>query len=414
MNKKEPSGAPVFDINTIYESMKDKLLSLINNTAAGVAGAAILLLLAFALHIGGLGNEPASQPQATQATATAPQEFTQAPAPAGAAMTPEQIFQKYGDSAVEIDSTFQSQGGGFFNMGQQPAEQGIGSGFVVSKDGYILTDAHVVANSGSQTGGPAGKAAKVQIKFRDGKTVQAQVVGYDLTSSDVALLKVDPKGLNLVPAVLGDSDKVQVGEPVVAIGSPFGVYSSSLTAGVVSAVNRTVESPEQGFTINNAIQTDAAINRGNSGGPLFNSQGQVIGLNEQIATTSGGSEGVGFAVPINIAKKVEAQIIKTGQVQYAFMGVVGQTVDSDLAKTQRLSVDHGALLTEVQSGSPAEKAGLKQGDVITAIDGQNMNTMEDVTAYLVQKKPGDKIKVTYTRGKDSHDANLQLGQRPTS
>ncbi len=401
--------------------MKDKILSLINNTAAGVAGAAIFLLLAFALHIGGLGNQAAAPAQPAQTGAAAPREFTQASAPpAGTTMNAEQIFQKYGDSAVEVDSTFQAQGGegGFFNTGQQPAQEGVGSGFVASKDGYILTNAHVVANTGDiQQGGfggsPAEKASKVQVKFRDGKTAQAQVVGYDLTSSDVAVLKVDPKGLNLVPAVLGDSDQLKVGEPVVAIGSPFGVYSSSLTAGVVSAVNRTVESPQQGFTINNAIQTDAAINRGNSGGPLFNSRGEVIGLNEQIATTSGGSEGVGFAVPINIAKKVEAQIIKTGHVQYAFMGVVGQTVDKDLAKTQALSVDHGALLTEVQSGSPADKAGLKQGDIITAIDSQTMNSMEDITAYLVQKKPGDKIKVTYTRGKDSHDTDLTLGQRPT-
>lgn len=404
--------------------MKDKILSLINSTAAGVAGAAIFLLIAFALHIGGIGKEAASTSQPAQTAASALQEFTQAPAPSGANMTPQQIFQKYGDSAVEIDSTFQSQSGqgDIFNMGQQPAEQGIGSGFVVSKDGYILTNAHVIANTGSGQGGlgqgglggPAEKASKVQVKFKNGKTAQAQVVGYDLTSSDVAVLKVDPAGLNLVPSVLGDSNDVQVGEPVVAIGSPFGVYSSSLTAGVVSAVNRTVESPQQGFTINNAIQTDAAINRGNSGGPLFNSRGEVIGLSEQIATTSGGSEGVGFAVPINIAKQVEAQVIKTGHVQYAFMGVVGQTVDKGLAQTQGLSVAHGALLTEVQSGSPAEKAGLKQGDIITAIDGHAMSSMDDITAYLVQKKPGDKIKVTYTRSKDSRDADLTLGQRPTN
>ena len=396
--------------------MRKGILDVINSAAAGFAGAAVLLLLAFALHWGGLGQDRQAQQSATAAsgdTGTATQQLTAAPAP-GSTMSPEQIYQKYAESAVQIVSTFPSSSSDFF-QNSQGTQQGIGFGFVISSDGYILTNAHVVTDDSSvQSGGSSVKASEVEVDFTDGKKAKAQIVGYDLTSSDVAVLKVDPKGLNLVPAVLGDSDKVQVGEPVVAIGSPFGVYSSSLTSGVVSAVNRSVESPQAGFTINNAIQTDAAINRGNSGGPLFDDHGEVIGLNEQIATTSGGSEGVGFAVPINTAKKVKDQIITTGTVDYAFMGVVGQTVDKDLAQQNNLPVDHGALITDVQSGSPADQAGIQKNDIIISIDGHDMNTMEDVTGYLVQKKPGDQIKVTVRRGNGTKDLQVKLGKRPTS
>ncbi len=396
--------------------MRKGLLDVINSAAAGFAGAAVLLLLAFALHWGGLGQDQQAQLAQTASgneTGTSTQQFTASPGPGGT-MNAEQIYQKYADSAVQIVSTFPAPSGDFFHSAQD-AQQGIGSGFVVSSDGYILTNAHVITDTTSvQSGGPSTKASDVEVNFRNGKKVKAQIVGYDLTSSDIALLKVDPAGLNLVPAVLGNSDQVQVGEPVVAIGSPFGVYASSLTSGVVSAVNRTVESPQAGFTINNAIQTDAAINSGNSGGPLFNERGEVIGLNEQIATTSGGSEGVGFAVPINTAKKVKDQIITTGSVDYAFMGVVGQTVDKGVAQQDNLPVDKGALITDVQTGSPADQAGIKKNDIIISIDGHDMNTMEDVTGYLVQKKPGDQIKVTVRRGGGTQDIQVKLGKRPTS
>jgi serine protease Do len=390
-------------MKNIFNMTAKKIVNGATSVAAGIAGGALFFLVAFLLHWGGLNKE--AQQVVTVPSATA--QLTEAPAPAAGVMSPEQIFQKYADSTVQIVSTFPGQVS-LFHSSQQ---QGIGSGFVVSADGYILTNAHVVTN-GSQAVGTAVKASEVEVNFRNGKKAKAQIVGYDLTSSDVAVLKVDPGGLDLVPALLGDSDQTKVGEPVVAIGSPFGVYSNSLTAGVVSAVNRTVESPEAGFSINNAIQTDAAINRGNSGGPLFNSRGEVIGLNEQIATVSGGSEGVGFAVPINTAKKVMEQIINKGEVEYAYLGIVGQTVDENVAKRQGLSVDKGAFITEVQPDSPADKAGLKSGDVITAIDGQEMSSMESVTGYLIQKKPGDKVKVTYVRDGNSHDTEVELGKRP--
>jgi len=292
-------------MKNIVNMTAKKFINMATSAAAGIAGGALFFLIAFLLHWGGL-NKGAQQ---VVTVPSAPAQLTEAPAPATGSMSPEQIFQKYADSTVQIVSTFPGQVS-LFHSSQQ---QGIGSGFVVSADGYILTNAHVVTN-GSQAVGTAVKASEVEVNFRNGKKAKAQIVGYDLTSSDVAVLKVDPGGLDLVPAALGDSDQTKVGEPVVAIGSPFGVYSNSLTAGVVSAVNRTVESPEAGFSINNAIQTDAAINKGNSGGPLFNSRGEVIGLNEQIASVSGGSEGVGFAVPINTAKKVMEQIINKGEV----------------------------------------------------------------------------------------------------
>ena len=381
-----------------------KIVEIASSAVAGLAGAALFFLLAYTLHLGGLGE--------TRTTVTVPgatdTQFTSAPASTGETMGPEQIYQKYADSVVQIVSTLPGQTN-FFHSSQE--QQGIGSGFVASTDGYIMTNAHVVTSESTQT---PQKASDIEVNFKNGKKAKATIVGYDLTSSDLAVIKVDPQGLDLVPAVLGDSDKVMVGEPVVAIGSPFGLeYASTLTSGIVSATKRTVESPQAGFTIQNAIQTDAAINPGNSGGPLINSRGEVIGLNEQIATSSGGSEGVGFAVPINTAKQAMEQILAKGSVEYAWLGVVGQTVDTEVARRQNLTVEKGALISEVISGAPAEKAGIQKGDVITGIDGQEMNSMENVSGYLAQHRPGDRIKLTYVRGSDPpKEVEIELAKRP--
>lgn len=387
--------------------MNKTVLNIANALIAGLAGAAIFFTAAYYLHWGGI-NGTQDRPTVTIPTATA--QLTQpASTSTGATMGPEEVFQKYADSAVQIESTFDGVGGGFFHANN--SAQGIGSGFVVSSDGYILTNGHVIVDT--ESGSAPVKASKVQVNFRNGKQAEASIVGYDLTSSDIAVIKVDPSGLDLLPAQLGDSESVRVGETVAAIGSPFGLYSSSITAGIVSAINRTVESPESGFVINNAIQTDAAINRGNSGGPLFNMRGEVIGLNEQIATTSGGSEGVGFAVPINTAKRVMQQIVEKGSVEYAWMGVVGQSLDPEAARGENLSVTAGALLSDVQSGGPAEKAGLAKGDVIIKIDDKDIKTMEDVSSILSNRKPGDKVKVTYVRGSDTKEVEIELGTRPS-
>jgi len=382
----------------------NRILNTTSSIIAGALGAALLLWLAFIVHVGGLGE--------TQTTVTIPStssetQFTAAPAPSGGAISPEQIYQKYADSVVQIVSTFPGQSNLFRSA--EP-EQGVGSGFVASTDGYIMTNAHVVTGDSSQSA-TAQQATDIEVNFKNGKKAKATIVGYDLTSSDIAVIKVDPQGLDLAPIPLGDSDKVTVGEPVVAIGSPF-EYASTITSGIVSATKRTVESPSTGFSIQNALQTDAAINPGNSGGPLINARGEVIGLNEQIASSSGGSEGVGFAVPINTAKQAMEQIISKGSVEYAWLGVVGQTVDQDVAKQENLSVDQGALITEVVSGAPADKAGIQKGDVITAIDGQTMTSMENVSGFMAQHHPGDKIKVTYHRGGDTREAEVELAKRP--
>lgn len=386
--------------------MNKTVLNIVNGLIAGLAGAAIFFAAAYYLHWGGI-NSTTTRPTVSF-PASASQDTQPVTASTGATMGPQEVFQKYSDSAVQIESTFESGVNNFFHPGGDA--KGIGSGFVASSDGYILTNGHVVVDT-ENTNRPI-KASKVVVNFRNGKKADATIVGYDLTSSDIAVIKVDPNGLDLVPAQMGDSEKVVVGETVVAIGSPFGVYSTSITAGIVSAVNRTVESPESGFVINDAIQTDAAINRGNSGGPLFNMRGEVIGLNEQIASTSGGSEGVGFAVPINTAKRVMQQIVEKGSVDYAWMGIIGQTLDSQTAREENLGVDKGALVTDVTSDGPAEKAGLQQGDVIIRIDGQDISGMEDVSGILANRKPGDKVTVTYRRGGETKDVELELGKRP--
>lgn len=380
-----------------------RIINIAVSAGAGLAGAALFFILALVLHLGGLGEDAGDSTSPTPA----PAYFAATPAVSGESLSPNQIYERYADSVVQIVATFNGESTGYRSSSEQ---QGIGSGFVVSADGYILTNAHVVATEGLQA---SEQASELEINFRNGKKAKATIVGYDLTSSDIAVLKVDPEDLELVPAVMGDSNNVRVGEPVVAIGSPFGVYASSLTSGIVSATNRTVESPEAGFSIQNAIQTDAAINRGNSGGPLFNSRGEVIGLNEQIASLSGGYEGIGFAVPINTARQAMDQIIATGEVQYAWMGVVGQTLDEESAKKFDLGVTAGALISDLQAGAPAEKAGMKRGDVITAVNGEEVKTMEDVVRIISAFKPGDQIEVTYVRGKeDPQTTEIELAKRP--
>lgn len=378
-----------------------KITNIVASAAAGLMGAALFFLLAYSIHLGGLGQ---TQVAVTTPSATDTQ-FISTPASTGGGTGPEQIYQKYADSVVQIVSTFQGQASSFH---ASQAQQGMGSGFVASTDGYILTNAHVITDESTQN---PQKASDIEVNFKNGKKVKASIVGYDLTSSDAAVIKVDPEGLDLMPIPLGDSDAVNVGEPVVAIGSPF-EYASTLTSGIISATKRTVESPSSGFAIQNALQTDAAINPGNSGGPLINSRGEVIGLNEQIATSSGGSEGVGFAVPINTAKQAMEQILSKGSVEYAWLGVIGQTVDAATAQKQGLSVEKGALISEIVAGAPAEQAGIKVGDIIVKIDDQDMASMENVSGYLAEHRPGDKIKVTYIQDKESHEVEIELTKRP--
>jgi S1-C subfamily serine protease len=311
--------------------------------------------------------------------------------------TPEQIYQNLSGGVVAIQSDF--GGGGIDIFGQPQSSQALGTGFVVDQQGYILTNAHVVQDQGQS-------AASVTVVFNKGggktQQVKGTIVGID-TSGDVAVIKVDPTGVNLQPLPLGDSSRVVVGEPVVAIGNPLG-YDFSITSGIVSAVGRSLQAPN-GQTIPNGIQTDAAINPGNSGGPLIDSSGKVIGINEQIATNTGGNQGLGFAVPINSAI-ISMDMLKPGG---PYLGVGGQTLTPEVAKAAGLSIQSGALVEQVKSGTPAAKAGIKAGtktvtvggqqytiggDVIVKVDSTDIAGFDDLVAYLATKKPGDTVTLT--------------------
>ena len=286
-----------------------------------------------------------------------------------------------------------------------------GSGFVVDKDGTIITNAHVVDGADSVT-----------VSFEDGgKEIPAEVKGVD-TSSDLAALKIDPsevEDLEVLP--LGDSSKLEVGDPVVAIGNPFG-YSRTVTTGIVSGLQREITAPD-GFQISDVVQTDASINPGNSGGPLLDANGRVIGINSQIATGGGqGSVGIGFAVPVNTAKKLLPQLRQGGEIEHAWLGVQMRDVNADVAEQLNLPVDHGALVVEATEDGPADEAGIQGGDsetgeggdVITAIDGETVRTSDDLAGAIAAKQPGDKIEIELYRDGEKQTVEVELGERPSA
>ncbi len=396
-----------------------------------LAGVAVTALVLVALVAAGVVPTDTATKTVVRTTTPAASNSTVAlnTAPvSGEGLTPAQIYQQYSAGVVEVFSTFsatQSQQLSPFGQQSGGAAQALGSGFVVSSEGYIITNAHVVEDNGT-------RASSVSVMFKnadgtDSTKVPATIVGIDETS-DVALLRIDPaKAPQLLALTLGDSSAVQVGEPVVAIGNPLG-YDFTVTSGIVSAVNRNLESPN-GSVIPDGIQTDAAINSGNSGGPLFNAHGEVIGINEQIATQSGGNEGLGFAVPINTAKNVIEQLKSSGKVTYAWLGIQGQSITSDVAGALGLKVDNGVLIAAVTQGSPAEKAGLKGGsqqsqlqgqtlvgggDIITAIDGEKVSGMDDLISIINQHKPGDTVTLTVLSGTSTKDVDVTLTERPAN
>ena len=340
-------------------------------------------------------------------------------------LTPAEIYDQSSPGVVEVLADFPQTAMGPMGM-DSGTSQALGSGFVVDEQGHILTNAHVVSDNGAQ-------ATSVSVVFKiqkNGETetteVPATIVGSDETS-DVAVLKVDPaKAPALHPLELGDSSKVEVGEQVVAIGNPLG-YDFSVTSGIVSAVNRNLQSPN-GSVIADGIQTDAAINSGNSGGPLIDQYGTVIGINEQIASESGGNQGLGFAVPINTARSVMQQIEDSGEVTYAYLGIQGQTLTSDVSQALGLDSSEGVLVAYVESGSPADKAGLKGGDqqvtlqnqtyvtggdVITELGGKTLTGMEDLAAQINALKPGDEVTLTVLRDGKTTDLTATLAERTT-
>jgi S1-C subfamily serine protease len=367
---------------------------------------------------GGHGNKSASSttPTASQTQTTR----TQTPAPpddggARPAFDPETIYKTLSPGVVTVISV---------NGRSVLAGESLGSGFVVDTNGYIATNAHVVTT-------PSGaKVRQVYVQFGDGNRLDARIVGTDL-DADVALLKIDPSqlkgpGAKVVALPLGATSELQVGDPVVAIGSPFG-EPQSLSVGVVSALNRDIESLTN-FAIGNAIQTDAAINHGNSGGPLLSGAGKVVGINSQIRSTSGGGEGVGFAIPVETAKRSIEQLRATGTVVYAYLGVSSVSLYPQLAQRLGLSVIHGALIDEVVPGGPAARAGLRSakshitfqgqptipigGDMIVAIDGRDLLKPDDLSDVVGLHRPGDTVNLDVLRDNKRIKVTVKLGKRP--
>jgi S1-C subfamily serine protease len=331
-----------------------------------------------------------------------------------AGRSPRDIYAQEGRGVVFVQAQgVTSDSSSPFGAPQQGTA--TGSGFVVDKDGTIVTNAHVVEGADS-----------VEVRFdENGEFINADVKGVD-TSTDVAVLKIDPSDVdNLTPVPLGDSSKAQVGDPVIAIGNPFG-YSRTVTTGIVSGLQREIQAPN-GFTIPDVIQTDASINPGNSGGPLFDANGRVIGINSQIATGGGlGSVGIGFAVPINTAKKLLPDLKAGETIERAYLGVQMQDVSEQLAEDLNLGSDKGALVVDVTPGSPADKGGLRGGrtdtaqgvpaggDLIVEVDGKAMSDSSEVASAISNKRPGDSAEITYYRGDSKKTVTVELTKRPKS
>jgi S1-C subfamily serine protease len=330
------------------------------------------------------------------------------------------IFGRASNGVVTITSLFGEADNVDSLLGGGGAGQG--SGFVVDEEGRIATNAHVLTQG---AGKKIKKAREVFVQFADGNQVSAEIVGFD-PNSDVGLIKVDPKGLDLVPLKLGRSADARVGEPVAAIGSPFG-EEQSLSVGVVSATDRTIEALTD-FQIGDAIQTDAAVNRGNSGGPLLDAGGEVIGINSQIKSSGGGSEGVGFAVPVDTVKRSLDQLRAHRTVRYGYLGVSSQALYPQLADRLKLRVDEGALVAEAVKDGPAQRAGIKGGgkeirfqatlvkpggDVITKVNGSKVGRKHDLGALITRYRPGETVTLELLRDGEKRQLRVKLGERPT-
>jgi serine protease Do len=288
------------------------------------------------------------------------------------------------------DPTFREFFGDRAPQQQQPRRvQGVGSGVIINPDGYILTNHHVVDG-----------ALEIKVELTDNRTFTAKLVGSD-PPSDLAVLKVDAKGLPTVS--MGDSDKVRVGDFVLALGNPLGI-GQTVTSGIVSAKGRATGLSDGSFE--DFLQTDAAINRGNSGGALVNTSGELIGINSQILSPSGGNIGIGFAIPSNMAKVVMDQLIKTGKVRRGMLGVTIQSVDADLASSLNLPSATGAIVTSVSAGGPAERAGIKRGDVITAVNKQTVSDNNRLRNLVASMAPGSSVEITALR--NGRDQNFQV------
>jgi S1-C subfamily serine protease len=384
---------------------------LVVGLASAVLGAVAAVGLVEGLDLGGGGH---STTIVQQAPLAAPSDTSNS----DGGLTARDIYKRDAPGVVFIRAQIVQRTQSPFDFGLPQEQQGeaTGSGFVIDRDGTILTNAHVVNG-----------ARKVTVQFADKQRVEAKVLGKD-ESTDLALLKVDRAGLKLSPLPLGSSKSVQVGDPAVAIGNPFGL-ERTLTTGVISAVHRSIQAPNN-FRIDDAIQTDAPINPGNSGGPLIDATGKVIGVNSQIETggSGNGNVGIGFAVPIDTAKRYIPELKRSGRVDRGFLGVTTATIDKTLSGLN-LPVDHGALVQSVTPRGPADKAGIRAGDItatldgqpiqlggdiITKVDGRDVRTDDDLTAAIAGRKPGDKVSITIVRDGKDKAVEVTLADRPAT
>src|SRR5436190_6039315 len=392
--------------------------TLLPSRAVGLIAAAVLgggFALAGAAALGKLGEKTTIIREEAEPSSSAPASFQ-----TGTRESINEIYRASAPGVVHIETTLrvpQSSDTFFGNPfgTTTQTERALGSGFVLDRAGHIVTNYHVVRG-----------ATSIQVSFSNNERYRAKLVGRD-PSTDIAVLKVAVQASALKALPLGNSDAVRVGDQVIAIGNPFGL-DRSVTAGIVSAVQRRIEAPND-LSIAHVIQTDAALNHGNSGGPLLDAQGEVIGVNAQIETggTTEGNVGIGFAIPINTVRDVVAQLIKHGKVEHAFLGIEGKTLTSPIAHLFHLPVTSGVLVASVRPGTGAARAGLKPaadqvtvegeswpagGDVIVKVDGEPIGSVERLIDVVAAKKPGDKIGVEVVRGTSHKTLTVKLGRQP--
>ena len=384
---------------------------------AGVAGGGVAIALA---SLVGVGKNTTTVREVVPEFQTRPGEVASG-SRSGGGMTLRDIYKDDAPGVVQVTSTTKVKlpqsdwFGNSFGLPGTEVQRSLGSGFVIDKAGYIVTNYHVV-----------GAAQSVQVSFSNSDSMKAKIVGKD-PSTDVALLKVEASSRALKPLELGNSDTVQVGDSVAAIGNPFG-YDRSISAGIVSALQRSLTSPD-GSPIDRVIQTDAPLNHGNSGGPLLNAQGQVVGVSSAISTGDTGSEGnvgIGFAIPINTVRDVVAQLKAHGHVDHPLFGVLGRPITSEIAKLFQLPVKSGVLVERIVPGSGAEKAGLRSGttqvvvagesyqlggDLIVKAGGQDVASTERLREIVSEHKPGDTLSVEYYRGSERRSTDVKLGRQ---
>jgi S1-C subfamily serine protease len=378
-----------------------------------LAALAVAALLGGGVALGGAAALGAFEGETSTVVETEPAAAT--PAAVRQGLSVNEIYRRSAPGVVQINTRSDSSAGDGFGQFGGPPQQALGSGFVIDRNGHVVTNYHVIEG-----------ADEIDVSFSNRDTLEATVVGSD-PSTDLAILKVDASSRALTPLPLGDSDEVEVGDEVVAIGNPFGLERTA-TAGIVSALQRAVTAPN-GFSIDHVIQTDAPINQGNSGGPLLNAAGEVIGVNSQIESRTGGNVGIGFAVPSNTVKSVVAQILANGRVDRAYLGIYARPIEPELARLFRLPVDTGLLVESVANGSAADDAGVRGGDeqvvvsgesyrlggdLIVAAGGRRVTSVEQLRDVLSEHEPGDELAIEIYRDGDKRTVTVTLGRQPTS